>query len=146
MSLADMSIRLLLPGVLIGYSAVTDMRRREISLKAVAIFFALGWILLLFEPNRNIFDLFMGIFLGVFLLGISIASHGELGFGDGLIICVTGLFLGFERNLAILLIGLMLSSFFSILLIICGKGLKKEYPFIPFLMLSYMLVIFGGVR
>lgn len=142
----EVAIRMILPGILIGYSTVTDIKRREISIKAVGIFFALGGLLILFEKQRDIFDLLLGVLLGVFMLAISVASKGELGIGDGLIVGTTGLFLGFERNLAILLIGLFLSSLFSIILVICGKSMKKEYPFIPFLMISYILVIFGGVR
>lgn len=72
---------------------------------------------------------------GFFLL--SFLSREEVGYGDGWVLLMIGLFSGFSRCFLILLIGLLLESTVAIVLL----GLKKiqrdkEIPFSPFLLLG----------
>ena len=87
-------------------------------------------------------ELLGGIAVGVLLLLFAVLSKGAVGKGDGLLLCVTGIYLGFEKNLALLLGALLLSGFFSALLLAARKaGRKTELPFAPFLLAAYA----GGV-
>ena len=71
--------------------------------------------------------------------GFSLVSRGGLGFGDALVISSLGLYLNVWELLAVIGIGLLSASGYSILLIFTRKaGRKTELPFIPFLFLGYM--------
>jgi len=137
-------MRIILPGILLMCSTVTDIKRREISGFMMGIFLLLGSLCLFFGTELSFGEILGGVGLGLFMVLISLATGGELGLGDGILICVTGMFLGFKNNLMLLLGGLLLSAIFSMILVACGSGLKKEYPFVPFLLASYLLILFGG--
>lgn len=138
-------MRILLPGILLLYSSYTDIKKREISALVLMIFMIMGIVCTIYGERISLTEVFFGVFIGVFLIAISILTHGELGLGDGLLLCVTGLYLGFVRNILLLLIALFISAIFSMFLLLFKCGLKREYPFVPFLFLSYSLMFAGGM-
>lgn len=83
-----------------------------------------------------------GMSLGLILLCISFITKGQIGVGDGLIVCITGLCLGFSENAMLLVISLFGSAIFSIALLSFRlAGRKKAIPFVPFLLFGYMGVL-----
>ncbi len=135
-------MRTILPGILLLYTALTDIKERTISGIALIIFTLAGIFCMCLGRSLNPLDSVMGALIGVFLIMVSLCSKGELGMGDALLLLVTGIFLGFEQNLTLLLSALVMSSLFSLLLLIKERNMKKEYPFVPFLFLSYILILF----
>lgn len=82
---------------------------------------------------------------GIFLLIISKCSRGAVGRGDGLFFMVSGLYLGFWRNVALLLYGLIFCSAWGcgVFLwgIFAGKRVKDiELPFLTFLIPAALLL------
>ncbi len=80
-----------------------------------------------------------GMAVGLFLLVISKVSQGAVGAGDGLLFVITGLYIGFWKNAALLCISLMLCSLWGVGIMILGKKKwielkKKELPFLPFVL------------
>ena len=68
------------------------------------------------------------------------ATKESIGTGDGLVLCVLGLFCGWRQCLAIFGMALVLSAILSIILLICRKaGRKTELPFLPSLFGGYVL-------
>jgi len=133
-------MRILLPGILLIYTSITDIKERTISGVALILFTVAGLICLCLGRNLNPVDSICGALIGLSLALVSFCTNGELGMGDALLLLVTGIFLGFERNLTLLLLALMLSSLFSVYLLIREKNVKKEYPFVPFLFISYVMM------
>lgn len=83
-----------------------------------------------------------GFAIGLLLLILSKLLRGQVGRGDGIILCVTGLCLGFRDNLNLLFYSLTLTAVVSLALLLFKKAGKKDtIPFIPFVFLSYL----GGV-
>ncbi|MBQ7636881.1 MAG: prepilin peptidase [Lachnospiraceae bacterium] len=75
-----------------------------------------------------------GMIPGAFGVAVSLCTKGKLGLGDGLVLMVTGIFLGWEKVLAGWLIALILTSLTGIVLIIMKKAcLKTALPFVPFI-------------
>ena len=126
-------------GLLLLYSSYTDIKNREISGTALILFALAALPLRLLIQGSPITEMLLGAGTGIIMVIISLATQGRLGMGDALLILVTGLYLGFERNLEMLLTALFISAFFSILLFLKEKNLKREYPFVPFLLLAYGL-------
>lgn len=72
---------------------------------------------------------------GFFLL--SFLTREKVGYGDGWVLLMIGLFSGFFRCFLILLVGLLLESMAAVILLSLKKIQRdKEIPFSPFLLLG----------
>ena len=124
------------------FCTIEDCRRKRILLGPVLLFGILGLILHLYYRNISIWNLLAGCLIGVILLLISKVTRGNIGIGDGLILIVTGVYLGFEDNSILFMHGLLFCGIWSLVLLVTKK--KKgtdEVPFIPFLLLAYLKML-----
>lgn len=83
---------------------------------------------------------------GVFLL-ISRLTQEAFGYGDSLMIAVTGVYLGFWNVLYLLVWAYVLAAVFAGYVLI-RKGFQKDaaFPFVPFLLAAYIgIVCLGGI-
>lgn len=134
-------LREILPFILLLQATYTDIKRREISVMVLLIFGFLSILCLVFGMRINTLDFILGVMPGIVLAIISIITKGELGMGDAIVILVLGAYFGFVEICEILLFALLFSALFSILLLIFKRtSLKREYPFVPFLLGSFIFV------
>ena len=128
--------------MLLGIFAVTAYRDWKEQMICVYVPLAAGIAGLLFHlmlPTQKLTDLLLGAGIGAVLLLAARVSREEIGYGDGAMLMVSGIFLGFWRNVELLLTALMLIvpvALFGLLV----KHRKKDYrmPFIPFLFAAYV--------
>ena len=83
---------------------------------------------------------------GVFLL-VSRVTQEAFGYGDSLMIAVTGVYLGFWNVLYLLVWAYVLAAVFAGYVLI-RKGFQKDaaFPFVPFLLAAYIgIVCLGGI-
>lgn len=74
-----------------------------------------------------------------FLLAVGKASNGKVGYGDGILILVLGVWTGFLECLLTLTAGLLLASIWAAAALILKIHNKKDtIPFIPFLLIGYL--------
>lgn len=111
-------------------NSVTDIRKREILLLPTLLVLAGGVI-----RNRAAFTTLLP---GIVLLLLSAAAPGKIGFGDGLAVCAAGVWCGTERILIILFFGLLAVPAAAGILHI-RKQRVRELPFIPFLLLGFLV-------
>lgn len=79
-----------------------------------------------------------GIVLGIFLILLSFATRGQIGTGDGIVFIITGIVLGFYRNMILLFMALIFSALAGGVMFVLGKvGRKDTLPFIPFVFAGY---------
>ena len=124
--------------------AVQDLWKKKIYLWVVVLGAILISICLPFQESYNIVDGLGGVIIGLSVIGISLASRGKIGIGDGILLCVSGLVLGFWRNMEMFAIALSFASIVSIILLIFFKANRhKRIPFIPFLWMGYIIVFQG---
>ncbi|MDO5362629.1 MAG: prepilin peptidase [Eubacteriales bacterium] len=125
----------------LGLNTWTDIRRKEISLVAAAVF-AAGSLIWTACTGRISTSFFIPVGISAFFLVVSIVTKGALGMGDGWLMMALGIAMETEEFLVMLLIGLGGSAIWAgILLVILHKERKAEIPFVPFLFLGYI----GGV-
>lgn len=130
----------------LGINAVTDMKKRQISLFTVPLFIIAGIAYQLWNEKADWVSLSAGIALAFFLLGLSFLSKQAIGFGDGLVVLVCAVFLGFAKSIVLVMGGFLLASFAGVVLLICKRANKKTpLPFVPFLMISYVIQLAGGL-
>ena len=84
-----------------------------------------------------------GLSIGFVLLILNRITRGQVGIGDGLIFCVTGISLGFYINSILLVYSLFIAAIFSCFYIIIKKvGRKTTIPLMPFVLIVSMGVYF----
>lgn len=101
---------------------------------------------ILFCNDISLVDRLAGAAVGAGVMLLSYISGGKIGMGDGIVLCITGLGLGFWGNMELFCLALMLAAGLSIILLILRKAnRKKSIPFIPFMLTGYLILIFTGL-
>ena len=116
---------------------VFDIRKKEIPLilagvgMAAAVGFTVWRI-----GNRSVFaaQILLSLLPGLFFLLVSWCTKEKVGYGDGILLLITGLVVGFYLCLTGLCISLFLSALFGVVLLFLHKAKKNSrIPFVPFL-------------
>lgn len=82
-----------------------------------------------------------GLLIGLIFLVISYVTRESLGYGDSILICILGLFVGATELIEILMIAWLGTAVVSMVLLTRKKfGKKLAVPFVPFLALGYSVV------
>jgi len=124
--------------VLAGF-AVYDMKTKTVSLVAVVVF-AVSVLLYRFCMGTGIAEIVAGVVPGTLLLLLAYATKESIGTGDGLMLCVLGIFCGWRRCLAVLGMALALSAVLAMVLLVCRRaGRKTEVPFLPSLFGGFLI-------
>jgi len=129
-------------GLLLVTTAVQDFFTKKIKLWIIMLCALLICLCIPFCPALTIIDRLMGFIMGIGVVLLSKITKGKIGSGDGLVLCVTGLGLGFWGNLELFALALTIAAAFSAgLLILRIAGRKSSIPFIPFLLISYIILL-----
>ncbi len=133
---------------MIGMLAVCtaqDIRRKEIRVNFVLLFGILGIFLHMLFRMLSIGSLLLGMLVGIVLLLLGLASEGRIGTGDGVLLTVTGIYLGPERNLTLFFGALVLCGIWALGLLALRKKRRTDcIPFVPFLLAAYMGMMAGA--
>ncbi|MCH1981108.1 hypothetical protein MCG98_00775 [Ruminococcus sp. OA3] len=124
--------------VFLGLNTLYDLRFRKILLWSVAAFSITGICGVCLLEQKGLLQQLQGLFPGILLLVIGKMTDGGVGYGDGLVVCVTGIYLGLWITCEVVLTAMLLSALWGIVqMVICRKGKNQEFPWIPFLMIAY---------
>lgn len=135
------NVCIVLTGIYLVIMAVIDRRTKKIPVIPGVV--CMGMVSLLQivdgkEPGAWV----PGIFVGIMLYMVSRISRGKIGSGDALVYVVTGLVLGFARNLELLLFSLLMASFVALLLVVVRRvGRNYAIPFVPFTAVAFGMVV-----
>lgn len=120
-------------------ASVRDIRTRKVSAKAALAVALPTAVWHLFAQGKN-FAWAAGLLPGIVLIAISGISRQAIGLGDGWVVAVIGLCLGFHGAADILMMALFLSFPVALYYLVCKKaGRKKALPFVPCLCAGYVL-------
>ncbi len=124
--------------------SVQDIKEQQINLVLIGVGFISLFTLSLIENQLLIWERLGGVGLGIFLILLSKITRGQIGIGDGLILSVTGISLGFYLNSILLIYSLFISAVFSIGIMIIKKANRKStIPFTPFVFIVSLGVVLG---
>ena len=127
---------------LLAMASAQDIKRKQIEIIPPIVFSIIAIILHIFIGRESIGNLLLGMAIGLIMLILSVVSQGKVGSGDGIILMVTGLFLGAKQNLELLVTGLIFCAIWALILIVVrGKKGNYEIPFIPFLLAAYLVML-----
>ncbi len=124
----------------LSYFAYEDIKTRRLSGKGIFLFAIVGVMISVLFPVYTIGQILLGMGVGGGLLIVSLLSKGGIGAGDGIVVLISGIYLGFQGNCLFLLLALLVSSFYSGVLWI-GKKVDRKWriPFVPFLVVGYIM-------
>ena len=72
---------------------------------------------------------------------MGIITHQSIGYGDGIVFIVSGIALGKDYILLLVLGAFIFSSVYSLFLLAKRKSGKTTIPFVPFIFMSYFFII-----
>lgn len=118
--------------------------------KSIYLPIPLGWasaalILTWACRDMSAFFVLTGILTGAGMVVLSHVSHGEIGSGDGWVLCACGACLGFRQTLILLMTALFFSMAYCAFMLLIGRKKRHDtVPFIPFLMAAFMCMTAAG--
>lgn len=134
-------------GILLLLCGIQDAFKKKILLWFVIMGALMIGICLPFCETFSLINSLGGVAVGASVIVISIATGGKIGLGDGMLLCVTGIGLGFWGNLELFAIALLMAAVVSIILLIFRwADRKKSIPFVPFLLTSYVFLMIVTIR
>jgi len=131
-----------LTGIFLSVVTWQDIKRRSISGK-VFLVFGLAGILVNLYTRRPAFMWITGLLTGAVVLLFGRLSEEEIGYGDGLTLLVTGLFLDWKETMGLFLVALFLCGVFGMVLLGFGRVKRRaKLPFLPFLAAGFWIEMF----
>lgn len=128
-------------GIYLVIMAVTDRRTKKIPVIPGIVCMALVALAQVVD-GREWKSWIPGLLVGIFMYAVSRLSRGQVGTGDALVYFVTGLALGFMRNVELLMISLFLASIVALVLVVVRRvGKHYTLPFIPFTAVAFGVVV-----
>lgn len=123
--------------IFLSICAVFDIRKKEIPLIMVILGMAAAvgidlWRI--FNRTLSITEMGFAILPGLFLLSVGFCTKEKVGYGDGLLLVVSGLLVGFHKCCLSLFISLVCCSVCALFLLVLHKAKKNSsIPFVPFM-------------
>lgn len=121
---------------------IEDMKTQKLDLDRLLFFLIVGLFLKIFWLHESIMEVILGMSVGMILLGISYLSEEELGYGDGMVILVTGVLCGMKMTIVTLSIAFLVMIVIAVCLLVWkGFYYKKRVPFVPCILAGFL----GGI-
>lgn len=126
--------------------SISDIKTKSISLARLVCYMIVALALNIIMRYQSFISLFGGIVVGVIFLGFGILTKEGIGYGDGAIFICLGAVLGLYDNLRLLMYSLMLAAIVGgIYALVWKKNLKVRIPFIPCVLITYVVMTLVGV-
>lgn len=139
--MAESGMKIFLALVLL-LCGIQDIYKKKIQIWILALGIVLIVICLPFCHSISLLDRLCGFAIGAAVLLISKVTNGKIGMGDGVLLCITGLGLGFWSNLELFGVALLIAALLSIFLLTFRLAdRKKSIPFVPFLFIAYVFLL-----
>lgn len=125
----------------LGLLSVVDLKARKIPLLPVII---LGMLAVVYRlwVGTSLFDMAAGVLPGCILLLLAMLTRESIGYGDGAVLVVLGLFCGVKQTVAAFGMALVLAALLAMILLVLKRvGRKTELPFLPCLCSGYVLCL-----
>lgn len=130
--------------ILLGIVGVIDWKKREIPIGMLVI---MGAAILFFGiccKDVSIWYRLSGAMLGVVFFLVSKFTKEAIGYGDSWLILLLGAHLGIFRVLQLLFAASLMSSIFAVFYLWKHRWKRNAtLPFVPFLVIAYIGVVFA---
>jgi len=126
---------------LLGISSIEDLKTKKVSGMYLIGFALLAVYLQIRHIHLPLASVLGGAAIGFVFMGITILRMDAMGLGDGMVLIIVGIFLGFRQSVEVMIIAIFLVAIYALFLVVIRKKDRKtEIAFIPFLFISFLLV------
>ena len=127
-------------GIFLVICCITDIKFREINPKVLAVFALAGAVLFMICQPVSIFEEAIGLLIGIVFIALWAVTDEKVGLGDGLMMLVTGIYLGGRENSFLIMTAMLLSAVYSIYFLVIKKADRNmKFPFAPFILTAFVL-------
>lgn len=118
---------------------IKDIKTQTVGVWELLIFLIIGFILKIFWFQESLCKVILSMLVGVIMLVISYLSREALGYGDGMVVLVTGVLCGIKLTLITICNAFFVMSVLAVYLFI-RKGLfyKEKVPFVPCILVGFL--------
>lgn len=129
--------------LLLGLCAWRDCKEKQIPLTLLLIMSGAAVLFAVFCPRESLGAIIGGAFVGALFFLISKLTKQAIGYGDSWLILILGVYLGASLALQLLLLASFMAGVCSLFLLIRNHWNKRiGIPFVPFMFLAYLGVMF----
>jgi leader peptidase (prepilin peptidase)/N-methyltransferase len=114
---------------MLGICSIEDIRKKEIQSIRVLCFGIGGILLHLWQRNQSLYSMLGGIAVGAVVIILSLVSGGIIGIGDGLVLCVAGIYIGGINTMRLLLTTFPVLSVCTGIAVHAQKKTKRHHSF-----------------
>lgn len=133
-------ILIIVTGGLLFVAGVADIKKKQVSRSLIFVLIVICLGAMFFKGTFEIYDTIGGFTIGICAIGISIASHEQIGRGDGFVIASLGLLLGFRSCLATVCVASLIMCVVAVFVLVCKRGSRNtRLPFLPAIFAGYAL-------
>lgn len=132
---------MILIGAVLFMAAIMDIKNKKVKISFIVVLGLFCVFSVILNKNVNIWEICGGIALGLSMIGLSVITNNQIGKGDGMVIAMLGISLGFRDCLMVIAFASVVMAFLSIVLLLLKKANKKtRLPFIPALFISFVVI------
>jgi leader peptidase (prepilin peptidase)/N-methyltransferase len=118
-----------------------DIIRKEISLVPVGIMAAVGALCSVLAGEWTEIYVLLQFLPGLFVLIFAKMSREYIGYGDGWVLLSLGCFLSVDSLVALCMVSLTCAGIVALfMLIVMHRGRRTQIPFVPFLLIGYVVI------
>lgn len=123
----------------LGLNTVSDIRSKKILVWSAWVFGLFGLVYGFVGNELSILQGLVALLPGIIFLIISKITKESMGYGDGMIVLVMGIYISIQKLVGSLMIALIFAAAWSMILLVFFKKKKhEEFPFVPFVLLGYL--------
>ncbi|MBQ8815424.1 MAG: prepilin peptidase [Lachnospiraceae bacterium] len=127
-------------GIVLSIGALEDWRTKQISLWFPLIGMVAGVVVRAMEASLGTADFWLGMLIGLCALAIAALSGGQIGSGDGLVLTVCGICLGWRRVLTLLFCSMLLFLIVGVGGILTKRWTgRQSIAFVPFIWSAFLI-------
>ena len=130
-------------GIYLLILSAKDIKDKEIPLGLLALGLVFAPLSVLTDEREVIYVYLLGVLPGIAFLLVSFISRGQIGQADAFVLICVGLCNGIEAVIAVISVSLVAIALVSMVMLILGRlNRKSTLPYIPFVLLGYVLYLF----
>ena len=123
----------------LGLNTVSDIKTKKILVWSAWVFGIFGFVYGFVGNGLSLLQGLMALLPGIIFIAISKITKESMGYGDGIIVLVMGVYISPQKIVGSLMIALIFAAVWSgILLVFFRKKKHDEFPFVPFVLLGYL--------
>lgn len=127
-------------GFLISLS-VMDIKYRKLPGTMLAMAGILAFVYCIVFERRNMWLSIAGLLVGMFFVFLSKVTREGIGYGDSLLFCILGLYLGIWRFLELLVISWLLVALAAMFMLVIQRFYRRSaFPMVPFIAVGFAAI------